>query len=290
MYFLQTLIDGLAQGSIYALMAIGFSMIMGVLGLVTFVHGEVIMVGAFAGFYILTFCKGSIYMALVGGFIASWILGLVVELVCYRRFRKGPHEIWLITTIGLSTFLKSFGQIVFGTEMQLVPDVFTGVWTFGEIRIMYVQVFMIVVLLLLSIALHLFLAHTRMGLNIKAVSQDQDAAALLGVDVGRIIVVGNCIGCALGGVSGVLLGLYYNSVFAIMGASAGLKAFAAAILGGLTSILGSAIGGLLLGILENMGVALTSSGYRDVIAFIILILVLLIRPSGLMGKKGVEKV
>ena len=263
-YYLQTLVDGIAQGSIYALMAIGFAMIMGILGLVTFTHGEVIMIGAFAGFYALTFLKTGIFVALVAGFAAAWILGLVIELICYRRWPKGPDETWLITTIGVSTVLKSGAQIVLGTEQQLVPDVYTGFWTLGGVRILHIQVFMLVVLFILSAGLWLFLKKTRTGLELKAVSMDKTAAALLGV--------------------------YYNSVHAVMGGSAGLKSFASAVLGGLTSIPGAAIGGILLGIFENVGVLFFSSGWRDVIAFLILIAVLLVRPSGLLGRKGAEKV
>lgn len=289
-YYVQTLVDGVAQGSIYALMAIGFAMIMGILGLVTFTHGEVIMIGAFAGFYALTFLKTGIFVALVAGFAAAWILGLVIELICYRRWPKGPDETWLITTIGVSTVLKSGAQIVLGTEQQLVPDVYTGFWTLGGVRILHIQAFMLVVLFILSAGLWLFLKKTRTGLELKAVSMDKTAAALLGVDVRRILVIGNAIGCALCGVSGVLLGVYYNSVHAVMGGSAGLKSFASAVLGGLTSIPGAAIGGILLGIFENVGVLFFSSGWRDVIAFLILIAVLLVRPSGLLGRKGAEKV
>lgn len=291
MYYLQLSMDGLAQGAIYALMAIGYAVIMGNLGLVTFTYGEVVMIGAFAGgFYCLAVLKLGIILSLFAGFCASWIIGMVIEVLCYRRWPNGPSQIWLIATIGISTILKSGGQVVFGTEQKFVPDILDGMWTVGGIRIMHIQAAIIGVLFFLSFCLWVFLKKTRLGMQLKAVSMDKKAAALLGVNVPRVMLVGNAIGCALGGIAGVLLGVYYNSVFAIMGGVAGLKAFAAAVFGGLTSIPGAAIGGLLLGVLENLGVAIFSSGWRDIIGFSVMIIILLVRPSGLLGRKGSEKI
>lgn len=292
MYYLQLTIDGLAQGAIYALMAIGYSVIMGNLGLVTFTYGEVVMIGAFAGgFYCLAVLKLGLLVSLLAGFAASWILGMIIEAVCYRRWPNGPSQIWLIATIGVSTIVKSGGQVVFGTEQKFVPDVFDGVWEIGEnIRILHIQAVIVGVLLFLSFCLWFFLKKTRLGMQLKAVSMDKTAAALLGVKVPMVMVVGNALGCALGGVAGVLLGVYYNSAFAIMGSVAGLKAFAAGVFGGLTSVPGAAIGGVVLGILENLGVALFSSGWRDIIGFSVMILTLLVWPSGLLGRKGAEKI
>ena len=291
MYYLQLSIDGLAQGAIYALMAIGYAVIMGNLGLVTFTYGEVVMIGAFGGsFYALAVLKLGFVLSLAVGFAASWIIGMVIEVVCYRRWPNGPSQIWLIATIGISTILKSGGQVVFGTEQKFVPDVYDGVWEIGTLRIMHIQAVIIGVLFFLSACLWFFLKKTRLGMQLKAVSMDKTAAALLGVKVPRVMLVGNAIGCALGGIAGVLLGIYYNSVFAIMGGVAGLKAFAAGVFGGLTSIPGAAIGGLLLGVLENLGVAVFSSGWRDIIGFSVMIIILLVRPSGLLGRKGSEKI
>lgn len=287
MFLLQQVINGLAQGSIYALMAIGFAMILGVVGLVTFVHGEVIMIGAFAGYYMFTYGSTNIFAALIAGFLASWLLGMVIERVCYRPFRKAPEEIALICTIGLSIFLKSAAQLVFGTQQKLMPDVFGDKFiAIGDLRITYIQILVVAIVLILCFALQQLLYRTRIGIAIRAVSMDKDAAALLGVNVNRTIMLGNSLACALGGVSGVLLGIYYNSVHPIMGASASMKAFTATVFGGLGSVPGAAIGGVLLGVLENLGVAVFSAGYRDVIAFIILIAVLLLKPSGIMGRKG----
>jgi branched-chain amino acid transport system permease protein len=290
-YVLQILTDGVAQGSMYALMAIAYAVIQGNLGFVTFGFGDTIMMGAFIGaYYAFAAFGGNIYMALLSGFIGCWLLGIIIELICYRRWPNGPRQIWLICTIGFGTTMRSGAQVIFGMDQMFVPDAFTEVWTVGGVRIMAMQTFMILLLCILSACIWFFLKKTRTGMQLKAVSMDKKAAALSGVDVRRIMVLGNSLGCALGGVSGVLLGIYYNSVFATMGAGVGMKGFAAAVIGGLSSIPGAALGGLLLGILENVGVAVTSTGWRDIIAFTLLIFVLLVRPSGLMGRKVGEKI
>jgi branched-chain amino acid transport system permease protein len=234
--------------------------------------------------------KLGICLSLILGFAAAWAVGMVIDFVCYRRWPRGPGEVWLITTIGLSTGFKSGAQVIFSTEQEFVPDVMDGMWEWGDLRILHIQALIVGVLFLLSLCLWFFLKKTRLGLQLKAVSMDKTAAALLGVRVRFVMSVGNNIGCALGGIAGVLLGVYYNSVFAIMGGVAGIKAFAAAVFGGLTSIPGAALGGLFLGVLENLGVEFFSSGWRDIIGFGVMIIVLLIKPSGLLGRKGAEKI
>ncbi|WP_369017768.1 branched-chain amino acid ABC transporter permease [Thermatribacter velox] len=289
MFFLQQLLNGIAQGSIYALMAIGYSIILGVVGLVSFVHGEVIMIGAFAGFYVLTFLYSNVLVALLAGFVATWALGMFIEKICYKPFRNAAREVALIATIGLSITLRSSAQIVFGTQQKFMPDMFGNrFFAVGDIRIAYTQVFVMLVVVALCIALRQLFFRTRFGIALRAVAMDKKAAALLGVNVNRTILFGNALACSLGGISGVLLGMYYNAVHPLMGATMAMKAFTSTVFGGLTSTTGAAIGGLLLGIFENLGVAFLSSGYRDIIAFLILIVVLLIKPSGLLGRKGVE--
>jgi branched-chain amino acid transport system permease protein len=287
MFYLQQLINGLTQGSMYALMAIGLAMIIGIVGLVSFVNGEVIMIGAFGGFFALSVLKLNAFWAMLFGFAASALLSVGIEYVCYRPFRTKPTNNALISTIGLSIFIKSLGQVVFGTEPKFVPDAFGIKYVaIGEIRVGYVQIAILATVVLLSGLLQYVLNRTRMGISLRAVSMDKQAAALLGVNVNHTVLIGNLIGCGLGGVSGVLMGIYYNSVQAIMGASVAMKAFAAVVFGGLTSIPGAAIGGVILGIVENFAVTAFSSGYRDIVAFVILIGVLLWRPSGILGRKG----
>lgn len=285
-FLLQQLINGLTQGMIYALMAIGFSVIYGVVGLVSFVHGEIIMLGAFTGFFMISFVGSNLIFALAAGFIITWILGMFVDRLAYRPFQNAPREIPLIMTIGLSIFLRSLTHLVLGSQQRVVPNIFDGkFFVIGDIRITYIQIVIALLVIFLSFALHQFLYRTRTGLALRAVSMDKKAAALVGINVRKTIQKGYSLGCALGGVSGVLLGIYYNSVNPVMGASASMKAFASTVFGGLTSIPGAAIGGIVLGMAENLGVGYLNSGYRDIIAFIIIIAVLLIKPSGILGWK-----
>ncbi|MCR4425131.1 MAG: branched-chain amino acid ABC transporter permease [Firmicutes bacterium] len=287
MFFLQQLVNGLTQGFIYSLMAIGLAMIIGIVGLVSFVNGEVIMIGAFAAFFAVTYFHANAVLALLVGFAASAILGVMLEHVCYRPFRRSSRYMALICTIGMSIFLKSLGQVVFGIEPRFVPDLLgTGFISLGDIRIAHVQIVVVAIVAGLILTLQVLLYRTRTGISLRAVAMDKDAAALVGVNVNHTVMLGNCIGCALGGVSGALIGIYYNSVHALMGASVAMKAFAAVVFGGLTSIPGAAVGGLVLGVVENLAVSFLSSGYKDIVAFLILISILLVKPSGIMGRKG----
>lgn len=288
MFFLQQLINGLAQGSIYSLMAIGLAVIIGVVGLVSFVNGEVIMVGAVASYLAITYLTPNPILAVLAGMLAAAVMGIAVEYICYRPFRKSKTNNALIATIGLSIFAKSLMQVIFGTEQKFMPDLLgTSVIVMGDLRISYVQIMIIAIVIALSAILQLVLYRTRTGVALRAVSMDKTAAALLGVNVNSTVLIGNAIGCALGGVAGVLIGIYYNSVYALLGASVAMKAFASVVFGGLTSIPGAAVGGLVLGVIENMAVTLFSSGYKDIVAFIVIIVILVIKPSGILGRKGV---
>lgn len=287
MFILQQIVNGIAQGSIYSLMAIGLAMIIGIVGLVSFVNGEVIMIGAVASYLAITYLTPNPILALLAGMAASAVMGVAVEFICYRPFRKSKTNNALIATIGLSIFLKSLMQVLFGTEQKFMPDLLgTSVIVMGDLRISYVQIMIIAIVIALSVILQFVLYRTKLGVSLRAVSMDKTAAALLGVNVDRTVLIGNAIGCALGGVSGVLIGIYYNSVYALLGAAVAMKAFAAVVFGGLTSIPGAAVGGLILGITENMAVTIFSSGYKDIVAFIVIIVVLIIKPSGIMGRKG----
>lgn len=284
---LNQLINGLAQGGIYSLTAIGFAIIYGMIGLVTFAHGEVYMIGAFAGFFLLTRWDVGFALALLGGLVAAGFLGFCIERIAFKPLRQAPPTTSLICTIGISIILKNLAQIVFGAQTQAMPTVFPEVYfDLWGARISLMQLVLIGMSILLIAVLQWFIYKTRLGLAIRAVSMDQKAAALMGMDVDRIIWVGFSIGSALSGAAGLMVGLYYNAVYPLMGSIAGLKAFSSGVLGGLTSIPGAALGGMILGLAESFGVHYISSGYRDVIAFVILILILLIRPQGLMGRKA----
>jgi len=287
MYILSQLVNGICQGLIYALMAIGYSMIVGVTGLVTFTYGEVAMLGAFGAYYSFQIFGNNLILALCSGFLAAGLAGFVIHKVCYERFLDSPRHISLICTIGMSMLFKNLAQIVFGTQVRPMPEgLGRGIIGIGPINLNTTQILVLVLTVFLAGALSLFLNKTRMGMALRSVSQDRRAAAIIGIDVQKTTLMGNAIGCALGGVGGVLLGLYYTTIVATMGGIVGLKAFSAAVLGGLTNVPMAALGGLMIGVSENIGISFVSTGLRDAIAFIFLIIVLLIKPNGLAGKNG----
>jgi branched-chain amino acid transport system permease protein len=215
------------------------------------------------------------------------LIGVFVYKVCYERFFDAPRHISLICTIGVSMLLKNLTQIIIGPNnlpmLEIVPNKFFG-W--GTVGVTLVQIIVIVTVLSLSLLLFLFFNKTRWGVMLRAVSQDKKAAALMGINVKMTTLAGNCIGCGLGGIAGMLLAIYYQTLIATMGGSAGMKAFSASVLGGLTDVPSAALGGLCLGIIENLGITVSSASFRDIFAFIFLLLVLLFKPEGFARKKG----
>lgn len=281
-YILEQLLNGICQGSIYALFAIGYTIIVGVVGLVTFTHGEVIMIGAFSALFATTLGGSNILLTIMISFLGSGLVGIVIHKVCYEKFLDSPRYIPLICTIGMSMLIKNTVQIAFGSETKAMPEVIPpGGFRFGEYLLTNVQITVIAVVVVLCLTLTIFLNKTKQGVILRAVSQDRKGAALVGIDVKGATLLGNLIGCGIGGVGGMLYALYYGSLSASMGGSASMKAFSASVLGGLVDTPASAIGGLLIGILENFGIALFSSSLRDMIAFVFLIIVLLFFPKGL---------
>jgi len=288
LFYLQQIINGIAQGSIYALTAIGYAIILGIVNIPSFVHGDVMMIGAFAGYYSVLLFPDNLLLVFIIVFAATWVLGIIVDMVCYRRFRNSPRQVMLICTVGFSIFLKSSSQVIFGTRQKLIPNILgNNFFALGEIRITFVQIFIVSVVIFTVFLLQLLLYRTKIGLSVRAVSMHKSASALVGINVNQAMRFGNCLGCALGGIAGILLGVYYNAVHPLMGGNAAMKAFIAVIFGGI-NIPGAALGGLLLGIFENMGVSFFGSGYRDIVGYVILIIVLLIKPSGLLGRKESE--
>ncbi len=289
--FINQLINGICQGAIYAMMAIGYSVIVGVVGVVTFTYGEIMMIGAFSAYYSFQFFGDNLLVAIFAAFAGSFLIGIVVYKICYERFLKAPRHISLLCTIGFSILLKNLAQILFGPEIKPVVNVIENK-TFsiplgeGTIEIRLLQIAIIVMVIFFSTALTLFFNRTRYGVALRAVSQDKDASYLVGINVKKTALIGNSIGCGFGGIAGILLSLYYYMVIATMGATTSMKAFSSSVLGGLVDVRMSALGGLSLGIVENLGVAVTSSQFRDVFAFGFLILILVIRPQGFASKKG----
>lgn len=290
--FLQQLINGIAIGSTYALIALGYTMVYGIITLINFAHGEIFMVGAFVGLLMVSFFKMNIFMAMIVAMVFCMVMGVVIEFIAYRRLRNSSRLSALISAIGVSIFLSSLALMVFGANAKGFPETaFQSQQVhIGNADISTLQLLIIGVSASLMICLEFIVRKTKIGKAMRATSEDYNTASLMGVNVNFIISFTFAIGSALAAAGGVLVGMLFNAVSFNMGLMAGLKAFAAAVLGGIGSIPGAMLGGLLLGITEVFGVAIGYSSYRDAIAFAILVLVLLIRPTGLLGRKILKKV
>ena len=243
-YFLTQLANGICQGAIYALMAIGYSTIVGVVGLATFAYGEVMMIGAFAAYYSFLYLGDNIIIGLIASFLGSAIIGYLIHKICYENFFDKPKQISLICTIGFSTLLKNLAQLVFGAATKAVPNVINNFFIdIGPVRINAVQIAVLITVIVFSFLLYILFNKTKLGIKLRAVSQNREAAALMGIDVKKTALLGNMIGCGLGGIAGLLLALYYLSLYPTMGSTFGNKAFVSSIIGGLSSIPLSAAGG-----------------------------------------------
>jgi branched-chain amino acid transport system permease protein len=293
-------VNGLALGSIYALVALGYTMVFGVLSLINFAHGEIFMMGAFAGLYshrfIMTHFSAPGWVlslfVLIGAMLGSAIIGLTIEKFAYRPLRRSPRINILITAIGASLFLQYGGQLVFGASPQFFPEIFSKK-TFdlgGGASIDSNQILIFSVAMILMSILQFLVFKTQFGRAMRAISHSLETSSVIGINVNKIIMITFIIGSSLAGAAGVLYGVAYPKIDPIMGLMPGLKAFVAAVLGGIGNITGAVIGALILGLSETYVAGYISSTYRDALAFIILILVLLIRPSGILGTKKIEKV
>ncbi len=279
------LINGLTQGSIYAIIAIGFVIIFGTMNLVTFAHGEVYMAGAFAGYFALTVWHLPWYIALALGMVVGWILGYLMEKVAFRPLRSAGHMPPLLITIGLSIMLRDLANIFFGAENRPVPSIYEQTFEVAGTQVSVLQVLLLGIAVFLIVVLRMLIYGTKIGRAMRATAQDHEAAYAMGVNVNRVFSISFSLASCLGGAAGVMVGMYYNAVYASMGSSAGLKGFAACIFGGLTSIPGAILGGLIIGVVENLTVQYLASGYRDIVAFLVLVLVLVLRPQGLLGRR-----
>jgi branched-chain amino acid transport system permease protein len=300
--FIQQFINGLSLGSIYALIALGYTMIYGILRFINFAHGDVFMIGAFSGYYLAflfsfaTFTGGaSVTMAIVillGSMVVCSILGFTLEKLAYKPLRNSPKLTILITAIGVSLFLEYGGQLVFGADPKSFPTLLENKQLFnvGGAAVFSNSVVVIIVSLVLMIILRIIVMNTKMGTAMRAVSFNHNVASLMGININRIISFTFILGSSLAAAAGILFGLNYPKIDPLIGIIYGLKAFVAAVLGGIGNILGAALGGLILGLVETFVSGYLSSTYRDAIAFGILIIILLFRPTGLLGKKEIEKV
>lgn len=285
MYLLEQLINGICQGSIYALIAIGYTLICGVVGLVSLCYGDSVMFGAFVSYVAFGALGTNPVLAFLVSFGGTALLGALLHKTCCEPFLDSPRHISVMCTIGAGIFIKNVVQLLTKSETKPIPRIFgEGFFTIGEIHVSYVQVAVLAIVLFLIIVLSFFLNKTKVGISLKAVSQDRKAAELVGINVKATTLLGNMIGCGLGGIAGMLYAVYYASFQANFGGPIGIKAFSASVLGGMTDITVAATGGLTIGILENFGVALFGSGYRDLVAFLFLIIVLIFKPQGLSFK------
>ena len=282
MYVLQQLINGLSQGSIYALMAIGYTLIVGVVGLITFAYGEMVMIGAMSAYLFYTYVTPNFFLGLLVAFISSGIAGIFIHKVAYERFLDAPKSIALLCTVGCSLLIKNLAQIAFGSQGNAMPPAFETkpFYLFGtDLYITTIHMVVIAIVVVLAIGLSLFLYKTRVGLMLRAVSQDKMAASLVAINVKKVTLIGNIVGTGLGGIAGLLYGTYLTNVSTVFGTVVGLKAISACVLGGMTNIPGAALGALLIGILENFGIALFTSSYRDIIGFLVVFIALSFRPE-----------
>lgn len=292
MEFLQQLINGLSLGSLYALIALGYTMVYGIIKLINFAHGDIYMIGAFVGYYVTTYLHLSFLPTLIIAMIGSVVVGIIVEKVAYKPLRKSPRITLLITAIGVSLLLENLMRYFVGPNPQTFPSLIQDkTYQFLGLQINNIQLLTLVVSILLMLLLQFIVYGTKTGKAMRAASYDIEAAALMGINVDNIISFTFAIGSALAGAAGVLVALAWTTIDPYMGIMPGLKAFVAAVLGGIGVIPGALVGGMFMGIVETLSKATNvTSRLSDVIAFSILIIVLLIKPSGLLGKVSREKV
>ncbi len=300
----QQIVNGLTLGAVYALIALGYSMVYGVLRLLNFAHGDVYMVGAFIGYGVMMAlipATGPLIMPvliilamLAAAMIGCGLLGVVIEQFAYRPLRNSPRIAPLISALGVSFFIQNAVQLTmtaqfrnYITEKLIPPSMGIDI---GSARLSAIRALVIVAAIVMMIALEYIIRNTRMGKAMRAVSIDREAAAMMGVNVDRVIVFTFFVGSALAGAAGVLTGIVFTRIWHYMGFTAGLKGFTAAVMGGIGNIPGAMLGGFLLGLIETFAVGFVSSTYKDVIAFVVLVVILLIRPRGLLGARVAQKV
>lgn len=297
--FIQHIINGISLGSIYALIALGYTMVYGILKMINFAHADVYMVGAFVAYYAarlmgLETSPGifTLILLLVTAMFFCSLLGLAIERFAYRPLRKAPKLNILITAIGVSLFLEYSGQVVFGADPKVFPEVINDfvLFNLGAVELKSFDITVLVVSIIAMLGLQFLIFKTKLGKAMRAVSANSSVASLMGVNPDRIIAFTFIVGSCLAGIGSILVGMKYPKIDPLMGMMIGMKAFVAAVLGGIGNVGGAVLGALIMGLSEEMVVAYISSTYRDAFAFGILIVILIFRPAGLLGKYTVEKV
>jgi branched-chain amino acid transport system permease protein len=306
--FVTELVSGITHGAVYALIALGYSMVYGILKLLNFAHGDIFMVGAFIGLGIISVFGGPealavnvvllLFLMFLCAMLGGGLLGVMIERFAYRRLRNAPRIAPLITALGVSFFLENAAQLVLGAQQQSYnsfswknsPIALNGFTLPADARVSYAQVIVVVGTVVLMVVLTWFVQRTQTGKAMRATSFDREAASMMGIDVDRVIVVTFFVGSALAGAAGVFNCIAYQQVWPYMGFQAGLFAFTAAVVGGIGSLPGAVLGGLLIGLAESFATGYISSTFQQAIVFAILIAVMLVRPSGLLGRADVKKV
>lgn len=289
--FIQQLINGLMLGSVYALLALGYTMVYGIIKLINFAHGDVYMLGAYFGYFFIKVLHLNFFIALILAMAVSAIIGVVIEYIAYRPLRHSPRIAVLISALGISFLLENGMTYLYGSDQRSFPQAIKTVqYHFYGIQVSNIKLIIAVTSIVLMLLLTYIVKNTKMGRAMRAVSADPDAASLMGININHTISFTFAIGSALAAAGGVLIGLYYNSIDPLMGMTPGLKAFVAAVLGGIGIIPGAAVGGWLIGVLETMVQATAFSDYKDAIVYAMLIVILLIKPTGILGKNKREKV
>jgi len=297
--FFQHIVNGLSLGSIYALIALGYTMVFGILQLINFAHGEVFMLGAFIGMYSTQWLKlyenpslSSLFICLAIAMVGCAIVGFTIERLAYKPLRGAPRINVLITAVGVSLFLQFSGQLIFGSDPKFFPTIYSpeGMWNIGGVTLSPLHGVVFGISIVLMLILQYIIFNTRLGRAMRAVSYNHDLASLMGIPTDRVISYTFMLGSALAGAAGVMVGVIYPKIDPIMGVMPGLKAFVAAVFGGIGNITGAVVGALTLGLSEEFLVAYWAPTFRDALAFALLILVLLFKPTGLFGSARREKV
>ncbi|GAB6035699.1 branched-chain amino acid ABC transporter permease [Fundidesulfovibrio butyratiphilus] len=293
--FEQQLVNGLTLGLVYALIAVGYTMVYGVIELINFAHGEIYMLGAFLCVTFIKLLGLSLFPAIALAMLCCAALGVGIDRLAYKPLRKAPRLAALITAIGVSIFLQNLAMILWGSRptpfvREAIPAVFDQpAFTLDQVTISWMQMFIYAVAISMMILLSLIINKTRVGTAMRALAQNQTSAALMGINVDRVIAFTFALGSGLGAVAGILVAMYYNTMSPMMGYNAGVKAFAAAVLGGIGSVPGAMLGGIVLGVAETLGAGYVSSQYRDGLGYAVMIAVILVRPAGLLGKTVAQK-
>jgi branched-chain amino acid transport system permease protein len=305
-YFFAQLVAGLTLGSLYALLALGYTMVYGILKLLNFAHGDVYMIGAYIGYFVLTALGGAAAPEVPTGFLillmfgaamlGCAVLGVVIERFAYRPLRRAPRIAPLISALGVSFFLQQMAVLLFGPiPKEYNPYALHGGELFntvavGNFRIQYVQIFVIVSAVVLMVALTVLVRRTTVGKAMRATSFDLEAASMMGVDVDRVIAFTFLVGSALAGAAGVMTGMAFGNIQPYMGFGAGLKAFTAAVVGGIGNIQGAMLGGMIIGVTEELTIGYLSSAFQDLIVLSVLVVFMLFRPTGILGSPAIQKV